>query len=74
MQDIRKISIGPDYKNNAMHYIVGQPILDKTYFIHAIQKTNENSFYIWIEKEKEIVLWKEITNNVPTVVEFNINF
>lgn len=74
MQDIRKISIGPDYKNNAMHYIVGQPVLDKTYFIHAIQKSSSNSLYIWIEKNKEIVLWKEITENVPTVVEFNINF
>lgn len=25
--DIRKISIGPDYKSGAMHYIVGQEIL-----------------------------------------------
>jgi len=24
---IRKISIGPDYKSSAMHYIVGQEIL-----------------------------------------------
>ena len=26
--DIRKISVGPDYKSGAMHYIVGQDIRD----------------------------------------------
>ena len=26
--DIRKISVGPDYKNGAMHYIVGQKVLN----------------------------------------------
>ena len=25
--DIRKISIGPNYKSDAMHYIVGQHVL-----------------------------------------------
>ena len=28
--DIRKISIGPDYKSGAMHYLVGQKILGDT--------------------------------------------
>ena len=35
--DIRKISIGPDYKSGAMHYIVGQPVLNGTYAIHLIK-------------------------------------
>jgi hypothetical protein len=30
---IRKIAVGPDYKSGAMHYVVGQPVLDKTYKI-----------------------------------------
>ena len=35
--DIRKISIGQDYKSSAMHYIVGQEILGGKYVIHLIQ-------------------------------------
>ena len=51
MIDIRKISIGQDYKNDAMHYIVGQPVLDKTYIIHLIQfDGQQQSLKIWIKK------------------------
>ena len=35
--DIRKISIGPDYKSGAMHYIVGQEVLNGSYKIHLIK-------------------------------------
>ena len=35
--DIRKISIGPNYKSDAMHYIVGQHVLGGKYFIHLIR-------------------------------------
>ena len=34
--DIRKISVGPDFKSGAMHYLVGQEILNGQYFIHLI--------------------------------------
>lgn len=39
MVDIRKISVGADYKNNAMHYLIGQPVLDKTYNICHISSS-----------------------------------
>jgi hypothetical protein len=35
--EIRKISVGPDYKGGAMHYIVGQKVLGDTYEIHLIK-------------------------------------
>ena len=35
--DIRKISIGSDYKSGAMHYIVGQDVLGGSHKIHLIQ-------------------------------------
>ena len=35
--DIRKISIGTDYKNNSMHYIVGQKVLGDSHEIHLIK-------------------------------------
>ena len=48
--DIRKISIGADYKSGAMHYIVGQDVLGGSHTIHLIQAT-EGSYKIWIQKE-----------------------
>jgi hypothetical protein len=74
--DIRKISIGPDYKSGAMHYIVGQKVLGDTYEIHLIKFDDEsNSIKIYIINDKqEVVLWKEFNNNVPISIEHNINY
>ena len=58
--DIRKISIGADYKSGAMHYIVGQDVLGGSYGIHLIQHDIEaKSYKIWIMKQDEVLLWKE---------------
>jgi len=73
--DIRKISIGPNYKSDAMHYIVGQQILGGKYVIHLIQHVElTNSIKIWIQHNDEILLWKEFNSNMPVSVEYNINF
>lgn len=73
--DIRKISVGPDYKSGAMHYLVGQEILNGKYFIHLIQQDADNkSIKIWIQREDEILLWKEFGSYVPISIEYNINF
>ena len=63
--DIRKISIGPDYKSGAMHYIVGQEVLGGSYAIHLIQVDTE-SYKIWIIKGEEVLLWKEFKSKVFT--------
>ena len=74
--DIRKISIGPDYKSGAMHYIVGQDILNSTHTIHLIMMDQKSdSIKIWIEGEnEEVLLWKEFTSSMPISIEYNINF
>ncbi len=73
--DIRKISVGPDYKSGAIHYIVGQEVLNGKYFIHLIQQDSTSlSIKIWIQKKDEIVLWKEFNSWVPVSIEYNINF
>jgi hypothetical protein len=59
--DIRKISVGPDYKSGAMHYLVGQDILNSSHKIH-------------LKREDEILLWKEFNLNMPISIEYNINF
>jgi hypothetical protein len=74
--DIRKISIGTDYKSGAMHYLVGQKILGDTNEIHLIKyDENKKSIKIYIiNKKEEVVLWKEFTFTVPISIEFNIDF
>ena len=74
--DIRKISIGPDYKNGAMHYIVGQKILGDTYEINCIKlDKSKDSIKIYIINDKEeVLLWKEFNSSIPTSIEFNINY
>jgi hypothetical protein len=73
--DIRKISVGPDYKNGAMHYIVGQKVLNETQEIHLIKYDDEKkSIKIYIINDKqEVVLWKEFNDTVPVSIEYNIN-
>tara|TARA_R100001126_G_C4812586_1_gene142622 strand:+ start:250 stop:468 length:219 start_codon:yes stop_codon:yes gene_type:complete len=71
--DIRKLSIGSDYKSGSMHYIVGQEILGGSHTIHLIQAT-EVSYKIWIQKEKQIFMWKEFLMTLPISIEYNINF
>ena len=74
--EIRKVSVGPDYKSGAMHYIVGQEVLNGNYIIHLIKHDNEsNSIKLWIiNKDEEIVLWKEFSPTMPISMEYNINF
>jgi hypothetical protein len=76
MNEIRKISVGPDYKSGAMHYIVGQKVLNDTNEIHLIKfNLDQASFKIYIINEKsEIVLWKEFNSTMPISIEYNINF
>jgi hypothetical protein len=74
--DIRKISVGPDYKGGAMHYIVGQSILNDTNEIHLIKHSTETSsilIYI-INQKEEVVLWKEFNASMPISIEYNIHF
>tara|TARA_Y100000004_G_C8660545_1_gene305020 strand:- start:271 stop:495 length:225 start_codon:yes stop_codon:yes gene_type:complete len=73
--DIRKISIGADYKSGAMHYITGQDVLGGKYQIHLIQHDHtHDSYKIWIIKGDEVLLWKEFKNTLPISLEFNIHF
>ena len=71
---IRKISIGADYKSSSMHYIIGQAVLGGKYTIHHIRMEGKGNVKIWVEKEEEVLLWKEFNTNMPISIEYNINF
>jgi hypothetical protein len=71
---IRKISIGADYKSS-MHYLMGQEVLGGRYIIHDIQyDVDGQSYKIYVEKGKEVFLWKSFNANMPVSVEYNMNF
>ena len=72
---IRKISIGTDYKSSAMHYLVGQEILGGSYVIFIIEyDLDKDCYIIYIKRNDEVVPWKSFNKNVPVCVEYNINF
>jgi len=71
--DIRKVAIGADYKSGAMHYIVGQYVVNGEYVIHLINKELDE-IRIWIEKDNEVFLWKSFNSTMPISIEYNINF
>ena len=72
--DIRKISVGSDYKN-AMNYIKGQTILNGTHTVCNIIQINNGSIQVWIMNEsKEIMLWKAFVPSMPCSIEYNIDF
>ena len=51
--EIRKISIGPDYKGGAMHYLVGQRVCGDSNEIHLIKRdSSTNSIKIFIKRRK----------------------
>ena len=77
--DIRKISVGKDYPDGAMHYQVGktmrlQGIPYEIYLISSEKgERNSSHFDIFIKNENGIVKWKSIID-MPVIVENNINF
>ena len=75
MRDIRKISVGPDYKD-AMHYIVGHEVLGGSHKIEAILLEDDGSIEIYIRniEHNTIKMWKSFTSTVPVSIEYNINF
>jgi len=72
MELIRKISIGKDYKNEAMHYSVGQEV----YGGHTINSILEedDKYSIYIMKNNEVLPWKDFNKNMAIAVEYNLEY
>ena len=72
MKLIRKISIGQDYKNEAMHYSVGQEV----YGGHTISDIleEEGTYNIFIKKNDEVLPWKHFNKNMAVSVEYNLDY
>jgi len=69
---IRKISIGKDYKNEAMHYSVGQEVYGG-HVISDILETAEG-YSIYIKKGGNILPWKDFNKNMAIAIEYNLQY
>ena len=72
--NIRKISIGADYKNDAMHYAVGQQVYGGHEISHILHQSEDNSYNILIKKNKEIVPWKKFNSHMAISVEYDLEY
>ena len=70
---IRKISIGSDFKNDAMHYSVGQEVYGG-HTISDILEPEEGEYMIYIKKENEILPWKKFNSNMAIAVEYDLKY
>lgn len=68
---IRKISIGPDYKN-AMHYTIGQEVYGGHILIDIVE--TDVKYILYIEKKDEVKEWKSFNRNMAISTEDNIDF
>jgi hypothetical protein len=71
---IRKISIGSDYKNDAMHYSTGQEVYGGHIISDIIFEDKDQSYNIFISKNSEILPWKKFNNNMAISVEYNLKY
>ena len=69
---IRKISIGTNYKNDAMHYAVGQEVYGGHTICDILEE--ETKYSIYIRKNKAVIPWKEFNKNMAISVEFNLEY
>ena len=72
MSLLRKISIGKDYKNDAMHYAVGQEVYGGHTIVNIIEEKDKYSIYI--QKGDDVLHWKDFNKNMAIAIEYNIDY
>ena len=69
---IRKITVGKDYKENAMHYAVGQDVYGGHTICNILEEQDKYSIYI--KKNKDVLPWKDFNKNMAVSVEYNLEY
>ena len=69
---IRKITIGKDYKNDAMHYSVGQEVYGGHTICDILEEKDKYSIYI--RKGDVVIPWKDFNKNMAISVEYNLEY
>ena len=71
---IRKISIGADYKNEAMHYSVNQQVYGGHIISDILLDRDDSSYNIYIKKNNEVLPWKKFNSNMAISVEYDLEY
>jgi hypothetical protein len=71
---IRKISIGSDYKNDAMHYSIAQVVYGGHEISHILFDEEDRSYNIYIKKEDEVMPWKKFNAHMAISVEYDLEY
>jgi hypothetical protein len=71
---IRKISIGADYKNDAMHYSLNQQVYGGHLICSISFDEEDNSYNIYIKKDTEVMPWKKFNSNMAISVEYDLEY
>ena len=71
---IRKISIGADYKNDAMHYSIGLQVYGGHIINNIMFNEKDNSYNIYIKKQEEVMPWKKFNSNMAISVEYDLEY
>lgn len=71
---IRKISIGIDYKNEAMHYSVGQQVYGGHEIAYILVNNEDASYNVYIRKGDEVMPWKKFNHNMAISVEYDLEY
>jgi|TARA_R100000030_G_scaffold86072_1_gene69478 hypothetical protein len=69
---IRKITIGKDYKIDAMHYSVGQEVYGGHTICDIVEEKDKYSIYI--RKNKDVMPWKDFNKNMAVSIEYNLEY
>ena len=69
---IRKITIGKDYKNDAMHYSVGQEVYGGHTIVNILEE--EDKYSIYIQKGDLVMPWKDFNKNMAVSIEYDLKW
>lgn len=76
MKLIRKITVGSEYKNDAMHFTVGKQVAKnwkmKDFILKEIIET-EKGYELYIIKDDEVLPWKSFNHQMALSVEYDID-
>lgn len=79
--DIRKISVGREFPDGAIHYQVGKTVnlqgvpygVSQILINRELKHEGRTAYDIFLTNEEGTVLWKTIID-MPIIIENNINF
>ena len=61
-----------DYKNDAMHYAVGQEVYGGHTICDIIEE--KDKFSVYIKKKNDVLPWKDFNKNMAVSVEYNLEY